>query len=272
MLPRATTLIHSDRDRFVALESRAARTGLASDARMRPILHDSNLSRRRILDVAADEFAKKGYDGARVDEIARRCRISKNLIYHYFDGKEALFIAVLERAYASLRQRQQVMRLESSEPIEGISRLVIDTFKYWSKSKNFIAYLNSENYYNARHIRKSKSIRNAYPALIENIRELLQRGERQGVFRSGVDPIELYISVSALAYHFFSNQSTFSVIFGKDFRGRAVIKQRLKHIEDVILGYLQFKPGICSDSNYIVLARSDRNNSSAKTTAALKNT
>jgi len=205
-------------------------------------LRDPAISKRRILAIAADEFARKGYDGARTDEIAQRCRISKNLIYHYFDSKEALFIAVLEDAYATLRERQQAMKLEGSDPLEGITRLVIDTFKYWAKSRNFIAYLNSENYYNAKHIRKSKAIRSAYPELIENIRGLLRRGEQQGVFRSGVDPVELYISISALTYHFFSNQSTFSVIFGRNFRARDVIKERLDHIEDVILGYLRFKP------------------------------
>ncbi|MCC6780032.1 MAG: TetR family transcriptional regulator [Hyphomicrobiales bacterium] len=225
---------------------------------MRPTLDDSNPSKRRILDVAADEFAKKGYDGARVDEIARRCRVSKNLIYHYFDGKEALFIAVLERAYASLRERQQALRLEASAPLEGVSRLIVDTFKYWSNSKDFIAYLNSENYYNAKHIRKSKAIRDAYPALIESIRDLLQRGEKEGLFRPGVDPIELYISISALAYHFFSNQATFSVIFGKDFRGRDVISRRLEHIEDVILGYLQFRPGARSHGGRPRRAASER--------------
>jgi TetR/AcrR family transcriptional regulator len=226
----------------IASSLRGARAIGSSQRRMRPILRDSNRSKQRILYVAADEFAKKGYDGARVDEIVRRCKVSKNLIYHYFDSKEALFIAVLEDAYASLRERQQAMRLDSSEPIEGISRLVMDTFKYWSKSRNFIAYLNSENFCNAKHIRKSRSIRNAYSALIENLNELLQRGEKQGVFRAGVDPIELYISISALAYHFFSNQPTFSVIFGKNFRGREILRERLKHIQDVILGYLQFNP------------------------------
>jgi TetR/AcrR family transcriptional regulator len=209
---------------------------------MRSGIRNPAVSRRWILRVAADEFARKGYDGARMDEIAQRCRISKNLIYHYFEGKEALFIAVLENAYAGLRKRQQSMRLAGSEPIEAISTLVRDTFEYWSKSRSFIAYLNSENYYDARHIKKSKSIRSSYPELIDNIRELLQRGERQGIFRPGVDPVELYISISALAYHFFSNQSTFSVIFGKNLRARHVIRERLQHIEDVILGYLQFKP------------------------------
>ena len=175
-----------------------------------------------------------------MDEIVRRCKVNKNLIYHYFESKDALFLAVLEQAYTRLRERQQSMGLEASDPIEGIAKLVIDSFKHWGESKNFIAYLNSENLFNAKHIKKSKLIRSTYPALIENIRSLLRRGEEQGVFRSGVDPIDLYISISALGYHFFSNQSTFSVIFGKNFSERAMIEKRLKNVVDVILSYLRF--------------------------------
>jgi len=210
--------------------------------RRRSAVRDPSRSKLRILNVAAEEFAKKGYDGARVDEIVRRCKISKNLVYHYFDSKEALFIAVLERAYATLRERQRAVVLDGSEPIEAIRNLVIDTFRYWGRSRNFIAYLNSENFHDAKHIRKSKFIRSAYPSLIDNIRSLLRRGEQQGVFRGGVDPINLYISIAALAYHFFSNQRTFSVIFGRDFSGPHMLAQRLQHVEDVVLGYLQFKP------------------------------
>ncbi len=205
-------------------------------------IRDAERSRQRILHFAAEEFAKKGYDGARVDEIVRRCKVSKNLIYHYFHSKEALFIAVLETAYASLRQRQEAMGLETSDPVEGISKLVIQTFRYWNEARDFIAYLNSENLYQAKHIRKSNFITSTYPGLIENIRDLLARGEKQGIFRSGVDPIQLYISISALAYHFFSNQSTFSVIFGKDFSGANVLRLRLEHTVELVLGYLRFKP------------------------------
>jgi TetR/AcrR family transcriptional regulator len=212
-------------------------------SRQTPIRHNAqhpSRTRLRILNIAANEFARKGFDGARVDEIARRCKVNKNLIYHYFDSKDALFVAVLEQAYAKLRERQESMGLDTSDAIEGISKLVIDSFKYWGDSKHFIAYLNSENFYNAKHIKKSKFIQSSYPALIGSIRVLLRRGEEQGIFRSGVDPVDLYISISSLGYHFFSNQSTFSVILGKNFSDRKTIEKRLNHAVDVILGYLQF--------------------------------
>lgn len=200
-------------------------------------------TKQRILDIAAEEFANRGFDGARIDEIVRRSKVSKNLIYHYFNGKDALFIAVLESAYASLRKRQEDMNLVEGEPLASIRKLVIDTFTHWSQSKRFIGYLNSENFHRAKHIKKSTAITSAYPVLIENIRKVLVKGQQDGVFRRGVDPIDLYISISALAYHFFSNQHTFSAIFDKDFASEDMLAKRLKHVEDVILGYLQFKSG-----------------------------
>ena len=61
---------------------------------------DADRTRTEILEVATEEFAHRGYDGARVDEIAARTRTTKRMIYYYFGGKEQLFTAVLERAYA----------------------------------------------------------------------------------------------------------------------------------------------------------------------------
>ena len=63
-------------------------------------------TRKLILKHAMAEFATKGYDGARVDSIALRFGLSKNMLYHYFGSKEGLFIAVLEDAYEAFRARQ----------------------------------------------------------------------------------------------------------------------------------------------------------------------
>jgi TetR/AcrR family transcriptional regulator len=204
----------------------------------RRLLRDPVRTKNRILQIAGEEFANRGYDGARIDEIVRRSRVSKNLIYHYFDSKDALFIAVLEAAYERLHERHQQMGLMDTAPLEGVRRLVMEIFTYWSQSSEFIGYLNSENFHKAKHIKKSRRVHSAYVPLLEGIKRLLAEGEKAGVFRAGVDPIHLYISISAMAYHYFSNQHTFSVIFKKDFTKKEMLVQRLQHIEDVVLGYL----------------------------------
>ena len=68
--------------------------------------------------------------------------------------------------------------------------------------------------------------------------EVLERGRRQGVFRGGVDPVQLYISIAGLAYFYLSNNHTLSAIFGRDLMAPKARSERLSHMSDVILGYL----------------------------------
>ena len=64
---------------------------------------DAEATRTRILNAAKREFAHFGLGGARVDEIAKRAKANKRMIYHYFGGKEELFTAVLEEAYLDIQ-------------------------------------------------------------------------------------------------------------------------------------------------------------------------
>src|SRR5438132_656671 len=64
-------------------------------------------------------------------------------------------------------------------------------------------------------------------------------GGREGVFRTGVDPLQLYISIAALCYFYLSNIHTLSSIFGRDLATAPARSARLKHMTDVVLGYLR---------------------------------
>jgi TetR/AcrR family transcriptional regulator len=197
-------------------------------------------TRQRILDVATREFAAKGYDGARIDDIMRLSKVSKNLIYHYFGSKEKLFIAVLEQAYQGMHEYQMTWPLDVVSPVDGIRKLVRSTFKYWRDSPEFIGLLNSENFHKGRHLRKSKLTKAGYSGLLGNIANLLEEGARSGDFRSDVDPVELYISISALAYHYLSNRYTLSYLLDRKLSTADEMKARVLHIEDLTLGYLQY--------------------------------
>ncbi|RJF69206.1 TetR/AcrR family transcriptional regulator [Rhodopseudomonas palustris] len=197
-------------------------------------------TRQRILNIATKEFSAKGYDGARVDDIMRLAKVSKNLIYHYFGSKEGLFIAVLESAYEGMHAYQTAWPLEVASPVDGVRKLVQSTFKYWHDSPEFIGLLNSENFHKGRHLRKSKVTKAGYSGLLANISELLKQGERSGDFRRDVDPVELYISISALAYHFLSNRYTLAYLLDRKLSTEEDMKARTAHIEDLILGYLRF--------------------------------
>jgi TetR/AcrR family transcriptional regulator len=234
------------RNRFERVRKSPSKTSLSKapgDSKTsRPATRDPVRTKGRILDIASEEFASRGFDGTRVDEIAARSKVSKNLIYHYFENKDALFIAVLERAHELFRTHQESISLNESKPIESMRNLVVESFRYWSESRQFIAYLDSANFHKSKHVKKSASIRNAYSSLVARIRGILEQGVKERVFREGVDPLDLYISISALAYHFFQFQHMYSIVFQKDLSADTIIAKRLRHVEDMILGYLQFKP------------------------------
>ncbi len=200
---------------------------------------NSQGTRERILLHATAEFAAKGFDGARVDRIARRCRLAKNMLYHYYGSKEGLFIAVLERTYETLRTRQRDFAIRGSDPVNAMRRLVAHTFSALLEHREAIALLNNENLHKGRHARRSKRIRALYDPLVDTIGEVLRRGAARGIFRADIDPVTLYLSLSSLAYHYISNQYTLNAAFGIDFGSAERRKAWLAHITDMILTYCQ---------------------------------
>lgn len=188
---------------------------------------------------AEQEFAEHGYEGARIDKIVRRAGVSKNLAYHYFGGKEDLFLIVLERMYERMRDHHADLQIKGSTPIEGMEQLVRHTFQHFVEYPQVISLLNSENLHKAEHVKNSGKLPKLYSTLSGVIKDLLRRGEEAGVFRKGVDPQELYITISSLGYFYLSNRHTLGAIYQTDLSDPARIEARADHIVSVVLGYLR---------------------------------
>ena len=71
------------------------------------------------------------------------------------------------------------------------------------------------------------------------MKDVLIRGEKEGVFRKNVDPVQFYITVASVAYFYLSNIFTLSTIFGRRLNSKSELDQRLEHCIEVILGYLR---------------------------------
>jgi AcrR family transcriptional regulator len=199
---------------------------------------DADRSQNTILAAARDEFAEHGLGGARVDRIAERAGLNKRLIYYYFEDKEQLFQAVLEQAYRDIREQERGLRLTELEPAMAVRRLIEFTWDYYLQHPEFITLLNSANLHRARHLSESKRARELNSPVIETLAAVLERGRREGSFRGGVDPVQLYVSIAGLSYFYLSNSHTLSAIFGRDLLSARARSERLSHMADVILGYL----------------------------------
>jgi AcrR family transcriptional regulator len=207
-------------------------------APIEPRSRDADRSQLAILDSARDEFAQRGLAGARMDSIAARAGLNKRLIYYYFGSKDDLFLAVLERTYADIRDAEQQLHLDEVEPVEAIRRLVSFTWHYYLDHPEFITLLNSENLHRAAHLKRSGRIQDMNSPLVQLLDGVLERGRREKLFRAGIDPVQLYISIAALCYFYLSNNDTLSAIFGRDLRAPKAMAQRLSHMTDLVLGYV----------------------------------
>ncbi|MBL8386059.1 MAG: TetR family transcriptional regulator [Burkholderiales bacterium] len=209
--------------------------------RKRPVdrpARDPERTRARILEAAKAEFAAHGLGGARVDRIAAAADANKRMLYYYFGNKDELFLAVLEAAYAHIREAEKALRLAEVEPPEAIRRLVAFTWNYYLENPEFMTLLNSANLHRARHLENSTTVRSMHSPFVAMIEDILERGRKSGVFRAGVDPVQLYISIAALTYFYLGNKYTLSAIFGRDLLSPRAKAERLAHMTDLVLGYL----------------------------------
>lgn len=200
---------------------------------------DPERTRKRILDAAKEEFARHGLGGARVDRIAERSGANKRMLYYYFESKEKLFLAALEESYAHIRSAEKGLDLEHSDPREALRRLVDFTWRYFVDNPEFMVLLNSENLHKGRHVRRSKRVQDMHSPLVETLRGILRRGEKAGLFRRGVDPVQLYISIAGEGYFYLSNRYTLSRIFDRDLMDRRALDSRAKHNAEMILNALR---------------------------------
>jgi TetR/AcrR family transcriptional regulator len=216
----------------------AARTGrdpAAAKAVGRRRQRDPENKQRLLLDAATKEFANKGLTGARVDDIAMVAGVNKQLVYHYFGNKEDLYTTVLEDAYARLRAREEQLETTNMPPREGLSRLIERIFDSCVGLRDVVALVADENRHHARHIRSSSRITEMHRQVIAVIKDLLDRGARDGVFRNDVSPVRLFISILGLSVICISNAHTLSAIFGLDLTSSRELKQYRAHVVEFTL-------------------------------------
>ena len=205
----------------------------------RPQQRNPQATRQKLLTAARREFANSGLAGARVDEIAARAGVNKQLVYHYFGDKHALYLAVLEWVYEEIRSHERNLNLAGLPPRKAIRKLIESSFDHLAAHPDFILLLNDENRGGARHVRGSRRLPAMHSPLVSMVSKILNEGVREGVFRRGINPVHLYISIAGLSYFFFSNAPTLSVIFGKDLASPTARRARRKHVVDLVLQALR---------------------------------
>lgn len=200
---------------------------------------DADRTKAEILEVAQQEFATRGYAGARVDAIAERMRTTKRMIYYYFGSKEQLFIAVLEKAYAEVRGVERTVDVDHLAPVEAIRTLAELTFDHHDAHRDFITLVAIENIHRAEHIRKSDVLVNLGAPVLDLIERILAAGTASGDFVTEADAIDVHMMISAFCFFRVANQHTFGALFGRDMTA-AEHRDRLRRmVGEMTVAYLR---------------------------------
>ncbi|MDB5560692.1 MAG: Transcriptional regulator, TetR family [Hyphomicrobiales bacterium] len=200
---------------------------------------DAKRTKAAILKAARDEFCEEGFNGARVDAIAERAKANKRLLYHYFGNKEALYSAVLLDAYQEIRRGERELSLSQYDPVDAMDRLVRFTFRHYLANPWFTRLLAVENQQNARFLKQLEDIPALHSPLVAELRAIVAKGLEQGIFRTDVDPVQLYISIASLGYFYVSNMKTLSTIFQRDLSQVSMVQEREAQAVQMVLDYLR---------------------------------
>ncbi|MBN8941196.1 MAG: TetR family transcriptional regulator [Rhizobiales bacterium] len=210
-------------------------SGAKRAPRERSRTNDPDRTKADIIAVATEEFAAYGLSGARVDAIAERTRTSKRMIYYYFGGKEGLYLAVLEKAYADIRDIEQGLKLDVLDPVEALRRLIDQTFEYDDSHADFVRIVAIENIHQAKHLAEAPSIRQINLRVIELVGAILARGRDQGLFRADLDAVDVHMMISAFCFFRVANRHTFGEIFQVDLSEPGLRAKHKRMIAEAVL-------------------------------------
>jgi AcrR family transcriptional regulator len=199
---------------------------------------DAERTRTELLDVATEEFAARGYTGARVDEIAERTHTTKRMIYYYFESKRGLYVAVLERAYAGIRALEQQLDVDHLDPARAMRALAELTFDHHEAHPDFVRLVSIENIHHAEHLRTSPILPGLAAPATDVLGRILERGRAAGLFRRDVDGLDVHMMISAFCIFRTANRYTFQAVFDRDLLDPARRAHYRRMLGDMVLEYL----------------------------------
>lgn len=228
------------------LAQEAAREAVAEKApkkKRRPIklAHKSRnpeRTRENIIQAAIREFSTHGLKGGRIERIAKESDINLRMIYHYYESKEKLYISTLDRVYRDVREAESGLHIQDLPPDEAIRKLVRFTFDHFQRHPELVNLVMGENLLHAEYLKQSDLVPMMTVQLQDQVRVALKQGVEEKLFREGVEPVHLWLTIFALCWVPAANKHTMSWTLQKDLTTERWLAERRCFVEDVVMRYL----------------------------------
>lgn len=198
---------------------------------------NSEATKAQILDAAEVEFAVTGLGAARTEAIAAQTGVTKAMIYYYFQSKEELYRAVLERCLSDALQTFEQLQLEDLPPDAALVRLLEQMLYCMSDNPRMGSILALEAIQN-----KGKY----YPKqlgdiLYGTIIQLLEQGILAGVFRQ-LEPRHTAVNIVGTCAFYFTAQENLKYLWpGKRLLGKESLNSHAQESIDLIMAGIRGK-------------------------------
>jgi TetR/AcrR family transcriptional regulator len=172
-------------------------------------------TKSNILEAAIRIFARKGPDGARVDEIASAAGINKQRIYAYFGSKSRLYHSVLVNVYTQAAHQEKIMNLTEADLPDLTIKLISAFLEFHNSHPDFWKLLSWENISGGHNLKSGdwEQIRGSY---ISHIEQLYNKGLKQGLFRKDIKFSTYIMTIFSATYFYYSNRLTISQLLNLD--------------------------------------------------------
>jgi AcrR family transcriptional regulator len=195
-------------------------------------------TRAEILDVATSEFARRGFAGARVDEIAAQTTTTKRMIYYYFGGKEQLYVAVLERAFETIRPEAAVPEGPHPDPLALVRQIAERTFEQHAAHPDLVRLVIIENLHQTATAPDSAPLQTLPHPGYQRLERALTEGVERGQLRAGVDAADVFMIINSFCAYRVANRFPFRQFSGRDLLDPARAEHQRLMLTDLVTAYL----------------------------------
>jgi Transcriptional regulator len=180
----------------------------------------------KILQAAAKEIQTKGIDSARISVIAAEAGVTKQLVYHYFETKDHMYVSILESAAEGMRLTKNVDIYQTLEPSAAIE-LIIDTiFTGFAKNPSYTVLALDQALHHGDHISPNNDFTASMKDFIEQVfPQILQRGQHRGVFRKDLEPELTFWMIFNLVASYFLNNNIMQRVTQADYESPQALEQ-----------------------------------------------
>jgi len=193
---------------------------------------DPQKTKKKLLDTAERVFVKKGYTGARVDEIANEADVNKRMIYVWFGNKEALYLEVLKTAFMRLFKSSKPELAPGDDPVTNTEAMVRWYFGFLSRNPSFVRLLAWETL-NDGH-RAGKVLVDLMEEGLGPLHSIIKDGKARGLFRQDLAAHKIVTMINEMCLGYFNRLRLLEVLWDQDLNHLEKQEEMLNHILQIL--------------------------------------